>query len=126
MDQGHLGGMVLQKAFDTVGHNIYLMKLEALCLIQDVSKWFWSYLSDLQHPVDIPGTLFSHAIILCGVPQRSILGPLSFSIYVMICLVLVRSNKLLLYADDSAISVEDTRLPIIETILQNELEVVSK
>ena len=36
------------------------------------------------------------------------------------------SNKLLLYADDSAILVADKCLSNIETVLQNELEIVSE
>ena len=88
MDHGHLVGMVLQKAFDTVDHGILLMKLKALGLRQDVSGWFWSYLSDSQQLVDVSGTLFSHANISCGVPQGSILGPLLFLYISMICLVL--------------------------------------
>ena len=46
MHQGHFVGMVLsdlQKAFDTVDHGIVLMKLKALGLSQDVSRWFCSY-----------------------------------------------------------------------------------
>ena len=59
-DQGHFVGMVLldlQKAFDTVDHGILLMKLKALGLSQDVSRWFQSYLSDRQQLVDVSGTL---------------------------------------------------------------------
>ena len=45
MDNGHYVGMVLlnlQKAFDTVDHNILLMKLVALGLNQDVVRWLRS------------------------------------------------------------------------------------
>ena len=81
MDQGHFVGMVLfdlQKAFDIVDHGIFLMKLKALGLSQDVSKWFQSYFSDRQQLVDVSGTLSLHANISCGAPQGSILGPLLF------------------------------------------------
>ena len=128
MDQGHFVGMVLldlQKAFDTVDHGILLMKLKALGLSQDVSRWFQSYLSDRQQLVDVSGTLSSHANISCGVPQGSILEPLLFLIYVndmsgAVC------NKLLLYADDSAILAADKCLSNIETFLQKILEIVSE
>ena len=62
-------GSDLQKAFDTVDHGILLMKLKALGLSPDVSRWFQSYLSDRQQLVDVSGTLSSHANISCGVPQ---------------------------------------------------------
>ena len=75
--------------------------------------------------MDVSGTLSSHANISCGVPQGSILGPLLFLIYVNDMSGAV-SNKLLLYADDSAILVADKCLSNIETVLQNELEIVSE
>ena len=113
--------LVLQK----VDHGILLMKLKALGLSQDVSRWFWSYLSDHQQLVDVSGNLSSHANIPCGVPQGSILGPLLFLIYINDMSGAV-SDKMLLYADDSAILVADKCLSNIETVLQNELEIVSE
>ena len=58
-DKGHFVGMVLldlHEAFDTVDHGILFMKLKALGLSQDVSRWFQSYLSDRQQLVDVSGT----------------------------------------------------------------------
>ncbi|MCU7801520.1 MAG: reverse transcriptase family protein [gamma proteobacterium symbiont of Lucinoma myriamae] len=127
MDKGYFVGMVLldlQKAFDTVDHSILLMKLEALGLSQDIVRWFRSYLSDRQQLVDVSGMFSSSAEIRCGVPQGSILGPLLFLIYVNDMSGVV-SNKLLLYADDSAILVADKDVSSIETSLQKELEIIS-
>ena len=126
MDQGYYVGMILldlQKAFDTVDHGILLMKLESLGLSKDVTRWFQSYLSDRQQLVDVSGTKSSYARISCGVPQRSILGPLLFLIYVNDMSGAV-TNKLLLYADDSAILIADKHVSNIETVLQRELKVV--
>ena len=68
--------------------------------------------------MDVSGTLSSHANI-------SILGPLLFLIYVNDMSGAV-SNKRLVYADDYAILVADKCLSNIETVLQNELEIVSE
>ena len=128
MDKGHFVGMVLldlQKAFDTVDHSILLMKLEALGLSQDIIRWFQSYLSDRQQLVDVSGTVSSYSKITCGVPQGSILGPLLFLIYVN-DMAGALDQKLLLYADDSAILVSDKDVTNIESLLQKELAVVSE
>ena len=81
MDNGHYVGMFLldlQRAFDTVDHNILLMKVEAIGLNQDVVRWFRSYLADLQQLVDVSGTLSSSAEIKYGVPQGLSWDPFYF------------------------------------------------
>ena len=75
--------------------------------------------------MDVSGTLSSHANISLGVPQGSILGHLLIYVHVNdMCDPI--SNKLLLYADDSAVLVADKCLSNIETVLQDELEIVSE
>jgi len=54
--------------------------------------------------MDNSGSHSKPASVTCGVPQGSILGPLLFLIYVNDMSAVTR-NKLLLYADDSAILV---------------------
>ena len=123
MDKGHYVVMVLldlQKAFDTVEHNILLMKLEAIGLKQDVVRWFSSYLTDRQQHVDVSGTLSSSSEIKCGIPQGSILEPLLFLICVNDMSGVV-NNKLFLYADDSAILVADKHISNIEKLLKKNL-----
>jgi hypothetical protein len=42
MDKGNLVGMILmnlQKAFDTLDHSIFIMKLETIGLSTDVLQW---------------------------------------------------------------------------------------
>ena len=128
MDKGNYTGMVLldlQKAFDTVNHEILLYKLKA-CGMNDKSvKWFSSYLSHRKQVVDINGTFSEHNSISCGVPQGSILGPLLFTLYVNDMQSAV-SCKLLLYADDSALMVSGKNVAAIQAGLSRELEAVSK
>ena len=66
--------------------------------------WFTSYLSNRQQLVYVSGTHSKTAYITCGVPQGYIQGPLLFLMYVNDMSAVVQ-NKLLLYADDSAILV---------------------
>ena len=107
IDKGDLTGLVLldlQKAFDTVDHNILLSKLSALGLIQTSVNWFKSFLTQRSQLVEVDGTRSETRNVTCGVPQGSILGPLLFLIYVNEMENAVNC-KLLLYADDSCLLV---------------------
>ena len=92
----------LQKAFDTVDHDILCNKLQAMGVHSDSVKWFKSYLSDRQQIVSVNQVESKPMNISCGVPQGSILGPLLFLCYVNDMSSSVNCN-LLLYADDSAL-----------------------
>ena len=67
--------------------------------------------------MELSGTMSSTKNITCGVPQGSILGPLLFLIYVNGMSAVVK-NKLLLYADDSAILVSARNKSDIENELK--------
>ena len=72
----------LQKAFDTVDHQILLKKLEHYGIIGRANDWFSSYLSNRQQFVSINGYKSKSQVMKYGVPRGSILGPLLFLIYI--------------------------------------------
>jgi retron-type reverse transcriptase len=80
----------LQKAFDTVDHEILLTKLKHYGIRGIGSSWFRSFLSNRSQFVEINGIKSTTITILYGVPQGSVLGPLLFLIYciLMICIML--------------------------------------
>ena len=108
----------LQKAFDTVDHDILCQKLEAMGI--DFTDWFKSYLTNRKQVVIANDTMSETQTVTCGVPQGSILGPLLFLCYVNDMPVSVQC-KLLLYADDSALLVEGKDPNLIAETLSNEL-----
>ena len=71
----------LQKAFDTVDHNILLDRL-AHGIRGIANEWIKSYLSNRQQYVSINGHDSNKLEIKHGVPQGSVLGPLLFLIYI--------------------------------------------
>ena len=72
----------LKKAFDTVNHDILLLKLEHYGINDKALTWFESYLNDRKQFVSLNGVESNMNIISCGVPQGSVLGPLLFLLYI--------------------------------------------
>ena len=70
----------LQKALDTVEHDILLTKLEHYGVRGLANDWFKSYLSDRKQYVSINGHDSNLDSVLYGVPEVSVLGPLLFLI----------------------------------------------
>ena len=78
-------GMILidlQKAFDTIDHDVLLQKLYAIGFSKHTVNWFQSYLFNRSFLVNVGNNFSQPASVSCDVPQGSILGPLLFLIYV--------------------------------------------
>ena len=109
----------LQKAFDTVDHQILCKKLEYMG-VGNIG-WFHSYLAKREQIVTVDGIDSSPGTVDCGVPQGSILGPLFFLCYINDMPISIKC-KLMLYADDSALLVSGNDSNEIAQILSGELE----
>ena len=72
----------LQKAFDTVDHQILLAKFNHYGIRGVLNDWFKSYLSNPNQCVSINSFDSGLTTINCGVPQRSVLGLLLFLLYI--------------------------------------------
>ena len=68
----------LQKAFDTLDHQILLKKLEYIGFSPEIVRWFESYLTNQNLIVSLEKILSEPDVLNCGVPQGSILGPIFF------------------------------------------------
>ena len=122
MAQGNCVGMVLldlQKAFDTVNHDILLSKMTAIGVTS--ISWFKSYLSCREQCVEIDGILSDFLPVTCGVPQGSILGPQLFLLYINDLSISINCD-LSLYADDSALIFSDKDPNSIASHLSTQLD----
>ena len=118
--------MDLSKAFDCLSHELVLAKLLAYGVDIKSLKLLQDYLSDQTQRVKLDSTFSSWLKILLEVPQRSILGPLTFNLFLNDMLWFVRKTDICNFAYDNTIescarSVKD----VIEN-LQSDLKIELK
>ena len=106
----------LQKAFDTINHDILISKMKHLGFSKEATLWFKSYVSNRKFKVDINKTFSESGNLLCGVPQVSILGPLLFLLYINDMPQAI-DCELLIYADDTCLIFQHKDIHEISIVL---------
>ena len=104
LDEGNIGCGIfvdLQKAFDTVEHDILLSELEHYGIRGLANEWFKSYLSNRKQYVSINGYDSNLADVKLGVPQGSVLGPQLFLVYINDLNQALKFRKVFHFADDT-------------------------
>lgn len=119
LDNGEIGVLTLldySKAFNCANHNIILAKLKSLGFSNLALKWISSYLTGRSQRVKTQSGYSKWKILVNGVPQGSILGPLLFTILLNDLNDFVGNCKFHLYADDSQIYITGKITDILELI----------
>ena len=91
--------MDFAKAFDKVPHRRLLYKLHSYGIRGSTHQWIASWLSERFQKVVLDGQASDPVPLLSGVPQRSVLGPVLFLIFINDLPDNIRSS-VRLFADD--------------------------
>ena len=129
LDKGqYVGGIFvdLEKAFDTVNHELLCEKMEFYGFRGNTNRLIQSYLNNRKQYVSLNGFDSEIRKITCGVPQGSSMGPLLFLIYIndfRLCLSETSSGH---FADDTFILYNSSKPKTIETVINCELKYMVK
>ena len=128
MDNGLMVGAVfieLSRAFDTLGHATLMTKQKMYGICGQEITWFNSYLFHRTQVVYIGNSKSVSQPLFSGVPQGSILGPLLFMTYFNDLADVLKSSRILMYADDTVVYFANHNIQSIEDTLNEEVEMIS-
>ena len=112
--------MDLSKAFDCIPHDLLVAKLHAYGLSEDAVTFIYSYLKRRKQGVKINDTESLFQVLLSGVPQGSILGPILFNIFINDLFLFLKDVDLANFADDNTIYTANKNIEALIKILERE------
>ena len=118
--------MDLSKAFDSLNHELLLIKLEAYGLDSNSVFFMKSYLRNRLQHCKINNSFSEWGKVLNGVPQGSILGPLLFNIFLNGIFLSLQKCDLANYVDDSTLYKSDKSISNIMNSLSHNFTIFSK
>ena len=118
--------MDLSEVFDCVDHNILLSKLKRYGIHETALQWINSYLSDREHFVSWNKCHSSLLNLNISVPQRSILEPLLFLIYINDIVNSTNILSFVFFADGTAVYVQHDSIDGAIQILNSEFAKVAE
>ena len=114
----------LQKALNTVNHEILLVKIDLYGIRGLAYSWLKSFLENRKQYVNLPGHSSSIKTVNCGVPQGLTLGPLLFLLYINDLRSVFSKSVDHHFADDTNLLWSSKKLDTIESIINQELKLL--
>ena len=112
--------MNLSKTFDTLNHNLLILKLGAYGFERDSLSFMKSYLNDRQQQVRVNKNVSPWQKIIAGVPQVSILGRLVLNIFINFLFLFVSGSNLNNYSDDNTLYASGLNLEEVKNCLSTD------
>ena len=93
----------LSKAYNCLPHDLIMAKLEAYGLDTNNLRFLFDYLSCRKQRTKIGCAYSNWSEVLRGIPQRSILGPLIFNIFISNIFFFIEKSEICNFADDNTL-----------------------
>jgi hypothetical protein len=112
----------ISKAFDCLDHTLLVEKLKKLELPSQLLSVLIDYFTDRSQYVEVNGNRGGHLKVTMGTFQGSILGPLTFILYINGIFNLKLNGKIQAYADDLAIVYGEKTPEILKASILEDLD----
>ena len=93
----------LRKAFDSVSHDLLLIKLRRYGIDAKTIEWLKNYLQDRSQRVCVAGVASTYQPVRSGVPQGGVLSGIMFAMFINDLPDILKYCKISMYADDAKV-----------------------
>ena len=113
--------LTMSKTNDTIIHSVLLSKLQAYGVTGHELSWLTDFLFNRRHVFPYNKTFSNSYPAYTGVPQGSVIGPLSFLIHFSDSYSSLKQTEIVKYADDTVIFTSSSEMNITRSNLSQDV-----